>query len=72
MEMLEGASLGSLDGLAKQLYDTSFEAMVANLMDGTVALGPARRLTAQLIETSGTFSIKLRDSSGNTTSLPNV
>jgi hypothetical protein len=69
-EMLKGLPFGPPHALVQQIYDTSFEAMVANLVDGTVQLGPEGRLTAQLLESSGIVAFKLKDSSGNTTSLP--
>ena len=71
-EMLHGIPGRPPDGLANQIYDTIFEPMISNLMDGTVPLGPDGRLTAQLVDSTGTLSFKLRDSSGDITSLPNT
>jgi hypothetical protein len=59
-------------GLVQQIYDSSFEAIVADLIDGSIPLGPDGRLTAQLVESTGKLAIKLKDSSGNITSLPNT
>ena len=71
-EMLRGMPGRPPDGLAEQIYDTIFEPMVSNLVDGTVPLGPDGHLTLQLVESTGTLSFKLRDSSGNITSLPHT
>jgi hypothetical protein len=54
-------------GLAKQIYDTAFEAMVADVLDGTIALTPDGRLTSQMVESSGNLAIKLSDAAGNVT-----
>jgi hypothetical protein len=69
-EMLKSLPFGPPHELVQQIYDTGFEAMVATLVDGTVHLGPEGRLTAQLLESSGIVAFKLKDSSGNITSLP--
>ena len=70
--MLKGLPMGAPSGLVEQIYETSFEAMVQNLVDGTLPLGPDRRLTAQLAASTGTLSFGLKDSSGNVTRLPNT
>jgi hypothetical protein len=70
-EMLKGLPARPA-GLVQQVYDSSFEAMVTNLVDGKIQLGPDGRLTTQLVEASGTFTLKLSDSAGNTTSFPNT
>jgi hypothetical protein len=74
-EMLKGlpiySSLGPVQKiLVQHIYDSSIEAMVANLVDGTIPVGPNGRLTAQLVESSGTFALNLKDSAGNITDLP--
>jgi hypothetical protein len=71
-EMLKGLPIRPPDGLAQQIYDSSHEAMVADLLDGTIPLGPDGRLTAELVESTGTLAFKLSDSTGNTTNLPNT
>jgi hypothetical protein len=69
-EMLKGLPGKPPDGLVQQIYESSFEAMVANLVDGTITLGPEGRLTAQLVESTGTLAFKVKDSGGNIRSLP--
>jgi hypothetical protein len=54
-------------GLAEQIYDTAFDAMVADVLDGSIAVTPDGRLTSQLVESSGNLSIKLSDAAGNVT-----
>ena len=71
-EMLKGLPMGASRDLVNQIYETSFEAMVQNLVDGTLPLGPDRRLTAQLAASTGILSFGLKDSSGNVTRLPNT
>jgi hypothetical protein len=71
-EMLKGLPMGASRGLVEQIYRTTFEAMVQNLVDGTLPLGPDRRLTSQLAASTGTLSFGLKDSSGNVTRLPNT
>jgi hypothetical protein len=68
-EMLKGLPGKSPAGLTLQIYESSFEAIVANLVDGTIPLGPDRRLTAELVETTGTLAFQLKDSNGNISSL---
>jgi hypothetical protein len=71
-KMLKGLPFRPPDGLAQQIYDTTFEAMVADLLDGTIMLGPEGRLTAQSLESTGILTFKLKDSDGNLTNLSNT
>jgi len=69
--MLKGLPFRPPRELEQQIYDSSFEAIVTCLVDGSIPLGPDGRLTAQLVESSGAVTFKLRDSAGNVTNLPN-
>ncbi|HEX9476914.1 MAG TPA: hypothetical protein VGA41_09670 [Candidatus Dormibacteraeota bacterium] len=66
-EMLKRLPFKAPDGLARQVYETSFEGMVAALLDGTIPLASDGRLTSELVEATGTVTLKLRDSNGNMT-----
>jgi hypothetical protein len=68
-EMLKRLPFKPPEGLARQVYETSFEGMVAALVDGTIPFAPEGRLTSELIESTGTVTLKLRDSAGNMTTL---
>jgi hypothetical protein len=68
-EMLKGLPIKPPDGLAQQIYDSSFEGLVTDLIDGTIPLMPGDRLTLQLVESTGALAFKLTDASGNITNL---
>jgi hypothetical protein len=70
--MLKGLPFAPPRELEQQIYDSSFEAVVTCLLDGSIPLGPDGHLTAQLVESSGAVAFKLRDSAGNVTNLPNT
>lgn len=69
-KMLKGLPFKPPDGLVEQIYKTSFEAMVTNLADGSIQVGPDGHLTAELVQSTGLFSLQLSDRSGNKTQLP--
>ena len=68
-EMLKRLPFKPPDGLARQVYETSFEGMVTALLDGTIALAPDGPLTSELVESTGTLMFKFRDAAGNMTTL---
>jgi hypothetical protein len=68
-KMLKGLPFKAPDGLAKQIYDSAAPTMVADVLDGTIAVSPEGRLTFDLVQASGKLEFKLSDAAGNTTAL---
>lgn len=67
--MLKSLPIKPPDGLAQQIYNSSFEGLVTDLLDSKIPLMPGDRLTLQLVESTGALAFKLTDSSDNITNL---
>jgi hypothetical protein len=68
-KMLKGLPIKAPAGLDRQIYDSSFEGLVADLVDGSLQLGRDGRLTSQLLESTGKVAFQFTDAAGNITNL---
>ena len=68
-QMLKSLPFKPPDGLAKQIYDSTAQGMVADLLDGTIPLTTDGRLTFEAVQAAGKLALKLSDAEGNTTNL---
>ena len=64
-KMLKGLPFKAPDGLTKQIYDSAAEAMVADVLDGTIPLTPEGRLTFEAVQSTGKLTFELSGPEGN-------